>query len=344
MVTGRTLGVAVATDVVCACRRKRDGQYAVATLVRAVDESIGDAVVRALLEVGSLRRASVAVVVMDERLRTGPLFASDPNIDDGAVQRALKADPSAYFLGARGSLVAGNVWREDSKRYGAVADSAFADELTHALSRAGASIVGLGATPPRLSPQEAARAALAVRPDGPGVVDIARSDRDEHARARRRKLALTATTFALAWALAAPLVGHQRTLARHEVRELRAIRERDSLSVALATADVRPELLLELARWVPERSRVRETLLTLVTALPDSTALITVRIDSESGALQLVAADAADAISRLAATEGLLTLKVVGAIASEGESDRRLERVSAIWVTTPDRAPVRRSF
>lgn len=150
-------------------------------------------------------------------------------------------------------------------------------------------------------------ASLAVAAFGPGF----RADRD--ASAARRELARYA--------------GAADTLARMQI-ELQRVSRR----------------LARLDAFQRERGRVTRLLAALSEATPESTAMLTLRVDSVEGALTVIAPQMAEVLPTLDELRGVFAPRIVGSITREALDGAQVERASIRFRRSPARgAPARRA-
>lgn len=334
------IGIAVAGEMLAGVL-EANGHLEDPVLDRAsADESLGAAVARLLnVLVTRGRRAEVCVAFLDERCCAAPLFGVAPDTDAAAVERELAGLPTAFFLGVPGSLRAGNVWLHNGAWHGAVVDRDAAAAVQGAVKASGARLVGVRTLDSATDLTTAAALALDTRSEDPGVVDLEREERERRRIGRRRRGLGTAIVLLSAWSLYAPTFGLRAELSRQE-RRLDALRaERDSLALALRSNAVGPSLVVRIAELGADRAQVRAVLRALAQALPDSTAVVALRQEEHSGAATLLSADAARAVAQLAGRAELSSLRVAGAITTEGGEGSRLERVNIVWGTRVSPAP-----
>lgn len=326
------IGIAIAGDRLAGVRESNGRVEEPVMDGRADGEALGAALDRLFsVVVGTSKRLTAGVLVLDERADAGPLFAVSADTPVESVRRQLEEEPTVFFLGVTGSLRAGNVWLFEGEWHGAVVDRALADEVQGAVARAGCRLVGIAAGSDDTAIGSAAVLATTVRSDGPGVVDVEREAREKAMASRRRGgLGLGAVAL-LVWSLLAPSMALRRDLQREEARLGAARAARDTLAMALRTTPVSAELLLRVAELEAERVLMRAALVALVEALPDSAAIVSLRVERQQGSATLVANDAAAAVGRLARRTEFPGLRVVGAITADNAGGGRLERVNVLW-------------
>jgi hypothetical protein len=86
--------------------------------------------------------------------------------------------------------------------------------------------------------------------------------------------------------------------------------------------------LAEIARFTRGRRSTVELLTAITRALPDSTAIVSFRVDSAGGSLTLISSAAAPAVQRIAAIPGLTDVRVGGAFTRENVAGAQLQRVA----------------
>jgi hypothetical protein len=123
----------------------------------------------------------------------------------------------------------------------------------------------------------------------------------------------------------------RRDLRREQARLDAARVERESLAAALRDTPISAGLLLRIAELEAERALLRDVMVALVEALPDSAAIVSLRVERAQGSATLVANDAAAAVGRLARRSEFPRLRVSGAITADNIEGGRLERVNVLW-------------
>ena len=176
-----------------------------------------------------------------------------------------------------------------------------------------------------------------------------RPKEDERRARRRRWRGATVTALALAAGVAAFIAPTARvirsgTTARSEVDSLIAVRNRVAQNTAALSRVTQDVDLIQ--SFAAERRPVTFLLRDLTIALPESTAIVSIRIDSAGGSISAVAPHAADIIPALTGVDGIVLPRLVGAITREMVGSVRLER-AAIRFRLPDQSretrPSRRS-
>ena len=162
-----------------------------------------------------------------------------------------------------------------------------------------------------------------------------RPGHDERRTRQRRWRVVTVTALVAAAALAAFIAPTARVIrsgsaAKREVDALVGVRNR----VAQRTAALsRVSQGLDLIQgFVTERRSVVFLLRDLTTALPESTAILSIRIDSAGASISAVAPHAADIIPTLTGVDGVVLPRLVGAVTRDmvgsfGSSARRSDFV-----------------
>lgn len=162
------------------------------------------------------------------------------------------------------------------------------------------------------------RSPLLLRPSGRYVI-----------RRATLRLALAGSAFlAIGGALLSPGIAASRHLARDTPR-LNALRDRNAGSAQMfselnsATAG-----LDEISRFTNGRRSMVLLLGALAEALPESSAIVTLRIDSAAGSMTLLSTSAASAIPSLAEVEEILEPRIFGAVTREAIGHAQLQRIA----------------
>jgi hypothetical protein len=238
-----------------------------------------------------------------------------------AVALSLVLEQGTHVLVDGDTAVELTVARDDAvrsrrlHRADAVAGLRVAERFDEHSTRSAASLAALGAA------VAAWHSKLAWYPGEPPA-RIAR-------RARIRFVASIALVFAAALsALLAPGV-RAATFTRHASAELQHL-ERMHLDVQHAEAEVAATV----ARLQPiDELRAHRGMLTLLVgeiarALPESTAILTLRIDSLGGTLTVLATHATDVLPQLAELRNIASVRIVGPVTRETVAGAQLERAT----------------
>ncbi|MGH7679628.1 MAG: hypothetical protein ACRENU_14250 [Gemmatimonadaceae bacterium] len=159
-------------------------------------------------------------------------------------------------------------------------------------------------------------------------------------RAIRTALAVLAA-IALIAVVAAPGLSASQRLARNAPR-LAALR--DSVSKwapVLQQLNATTASLAEIDRYFGDRKSVTKLLGALSDALPDSSAIVSLRIDSVSGSLTVLSASAASIVPELAAIQEVFDPRIFGAVTREMVGQAQLQRMAVRFDLVP-RSPVLR--
>lgn len=324
------LGLAISGDSVAVVRRDRQRSAGTSQLRRESDESWHSFIARALERVSrrSVRRARLDVVVADGRCVNGQLYGEDAASERREVARKFESDPQAYRIGDAGGLVGGGVWYENGAWRGVSLSKSLAEALVAACHQRRIELrtirpAGAGA----LALDALAVDACDERDAAPAVVDLLRAAR---AAQRRRRALRVAVALALTGVVLA--IGLPALRARSELAALRR-----ELSEANATVYRLSERSGEGSRAEAVRavSRDRGAALGLIEALsrvvPESAAVVNLRVDSTGGTLTVVAPRVADAISRLTSESRFSNAALAGAIVGEEQDHVALQRAVLTW-------------
>ena len=132
----------------------------------------------------------------------------------------------------------------------------------------------------------------------------------------------------MAAAVAAPGVRAARSAARLS-RELNAQRSA-RIEAARVDAELRrvTDQLDRIARFSASRGRVTQLVGALAQSLPDSTALVSLGVDSAEGSFTALAPHAADILPQLSSVESILSPRIVGSVTREAAGAARVERAT----------------
>jgi hypothetical protein len=129
-------------------------------------------------------------------------------------------------------------------------------------------------------------------------------------------------------AIAAPGVAAGRR-ASHDARKLEQLRGTLGVwSPALTSLRHTTAALNEIGTFLAERRSVALLLGGLSRALPDSTAIVNLRVDSLGGTMTLLSRTAASIVPRVATVQPVVEPRIVGAVTRETVSGRQLQRVT----------------
>jgi len=175
----------------------------------------------------------------------------------------------------------------------------------------------------------AAYGAALARPRGPFAWHPPRDARATRFIARAGAAAAAALfVVSASAAIAAPGVRAARSAARLS-RELNAERSA-RIEAARVDAELRrvTDQLDRIARFSAARGRVTQLVGALAQSLPDSTALVSVRVDSAEGSFTALAPHAADILPQLASVESIVSPRIVGSVTRETAGAARVERAT----------------
>ena len=162
------------------------------------------------------------------------------------------------------------------------------------------------------------RSPLLLRPSG----------RNAGRRALLRFALAGAAVLAMAGALLARGIAASRQLA-HDTQRLEALRGGSIRSAAmLEELNTATAGLSEIGRFTAGRRSMVLLLGALAEALPDSSAIVTLRVDSAAGSMTLLSTSAASAIPRLAAVDVIAEPRIFGAVTREAIGAAQLQRIA----------------
>jgi hypothetical protein len=81
-------------------------------------------------------------------------------------------------------------------------------------------------------------------------------------------------------------------------------------------------------RFQKARGKTTKLIGAISAAIPDSTAVVTLRVDSVEGSFVVLTPRAADVLSELASTDGIVSPKIAGSVTREMQGSARLERAT----------------
>lgn len=289
----------------------------------APDASVEDALSRVLGSAPAAVRSGATLVAA-----LGPAFArvkrlgGMSHIVDATVMRdVLRSNPDRFFVRRGDASVSLIPWRSRDSWWAAALDDAMVGAAQRTCDTVGIRLIGCIAASP-----DYPDAAAAVR--CPHDAPFLRRVDDRRGQRLRRLALLAACVLGAVGALAAPA-------AKAELRLRRDTRELDSLRSSVD-------------RWLPEARRLQDAngglaqvarfarhdrsmtgLLTMLSsALPESTAVVTLRVDSLGGSLLLVSAAAASVVPRLAAARGITDVRVSGPLTREDIAGAQVQRIA----------------
>ncbi|HEX3865446.1 MAG TPA: hypothetical protein VHV78_01795 [Gemmatimonadaceae bacterium] len=165
----------------------------------------------------------------------------------------------------------------------------------------------------------------------------AESNPREQRVAQRIRLGLSAATFVAcaAAALIAPGVRAHRiaSSAGGELAQRQASR-RQAVELEASLARVSGELE-RINRFESKRGRMTELLGALAQAIPESTAMVTLRVDSVEASFVAVAPHAADILPELSSADGVYNPRIAGSVIRETQGGTRLERATVRFQRQP---------
>lgn len=326
------VGIAVEKVELVAVRLRKRAEPLVMTDRLHEGESLSAPVGRLLDLLGAnSRRTTIGAVVGNDLVRFGHLFGVPPSATELDVRKALEAEPTAFFVGQRGSLVPGSVWKEGESWNGVVADRDIAEMFQHAAAARRCDFSGLAPYVGFASLGAAAAHAAQLGPNSERVVDALGAERMARARRATRARALLAGGLALAAFEFAPLISATR--AEREAAAL-VTRTRDARSVAadrVAALAGQAPILRVLLEAASSRARALKALEALSRSLPDSSAVVWFEWRGEAGSAEVVGVDGANVVAALAADSALRNLRLDGSISREVANGQQRDRVRVSW-------------
>ncbi|MGH7621614.1 MAG: hypothetical protein ACREMU_04685 [Gemmatimonadaceae bacterium] len=304
--------------------------------------TLTDSLARLLARVPqSARRARVSIALGGEWVQVRQLGGL-PSVGSIRVLTELVRQNERSFFLWRGtpSVIADLDVRSNGEVRGAAFDRHAIDaieqaaRLAHMTVRRAIPVAILG---PSSTGADALAVAAALAPRRLALAWRLRPDAARTLRRARAVRAGIAAAFAATLAFAALGPGVRADLtARDAARELARYRgAADSLAHTQLELQRVSRLLARIDRFQLDRGRVTRLLAALGESTPDSTAMLTVRIDSAEGALTVIAPRAAEVLPALNAVHGLFSPRIVGSITREIVGGAQLERASIRFRRSP---------
>jgi len=344
MVRTIALGLALRGDTVVGVEIARKVPSQVIEFTRSDGESDADLLRRVLSDLRGVRHraARIGVAVGDSRGQAGPLYGLAESSSEHEATAALLRAPEGFFLGMPGELVAGRVWRTDEDWSGAVVSRSLVESLGVAIEERDR-IAGLLVVDESADLAASAAEAAILDATAPRVVDVGAAARLERNTRTRRLGLVVATILLAAWAAAAPTLIRMRQLGQVRDEIARVSELRDRQWTTLRTLSLSPDLVLTSTSLRADRTSLSDVFRALANAIPDSSAIISLRMDDSSGTLVVLSADVPAAIARTSARSEFQSLRIAGAITLESQSGVLLQRATLAWGTRDARtAPVGR--
>jgi hypothetical protein len=264
----------------------------------------------------------------------------------GAIDRALlesieslcRAKSLAFRGGAPTVAVLGRILPEGSLRWHdaeRVASLSMQGGQTAALRIELALSRAVSSQGDREAIGQAALAAALVEPTDPSVVDP-RAELRVTKRARRRRLGLVTTALAaglgawLAPVIRPILLDRLGPEERERLRSAALPAERDlrGMTRALALRD-------SIDSFDTSRRDVPALLRKVASALPDSSALVAVRVDAKGATLVVLTPTGISVQPRLASLDGIASAQLIGAVTREIIAGRALQRIAIALAFVP---------
>lgn len=331
MVIADRVGLAIRGDTAAVARTRRGRVIGGATAERTADEPWADFLGRVLAPVArrSLIRARLAVIVADERCRVGPLHGEAATESAREVALRFVSNPGEYRVVGVGGAVGGDVWRDGDEWFGVSLDAALAEALGVAAESARLDLRVVRPGPgDESSLEQLAVAAAGPEPRTPGRLDLQGPARRTRARTRVRS-ALAATAGLV-------LVASVATPVTRAVLDVRAL-EGELRSISEERGPARPGDLERRARSRIERElstgrgRATELLTAIARVLPESSAVVSLRLERTSGNLTVVAPRVADAVAQLVKLPAISGARLEGAVVAEDHGGVTLQRATLSW-------------
>lgn len=283
------------------------------------------------------RRAWAGVVLFRPLAQRRLVEGLPKGVSPSAANRLVTENANRFFLAMQGSVVVGPLVSGQRGLVGVAFDGSAVDAIQTTLS-ARCRLRFIAAAPDDASSDPitaAARAATSEIPAGSLTPRRTAAMR----RVRRAAVVVAATSFAAsaAFAVAAPSLRTlqlQRALSR-ELAPLRPI----EIELTQLQRDIAADgaMLTPLARRTSERESLLGLLAGITAALPESTAIVSLRVDSSGSTLGVVGPRVTDALAALAALDTTADASFAGPVAHEQTGGVQLERA-----TIRLRRPVRR--
>jgi hypothetical protein len=289
---------------------------------------------------GRASRFSITAVVADGSCRAGALFGLDSSTLDDA-REALQSDAASFFAGASRGWTVGELRREEGSWIGTVIDRD-AESALHAAAESIGADLDMIVTAPAATADLSVRVATAP----PGErrlmdrVDYAGPRRRARAWRRRRDALLITAALLGVWAFVAPgALAYQRLRQSESVSDSLAAH---TISSALGRPSIAISQVAAAGPLLHQRGQLRSALDRLVASLPDSTAVVSIVLDSSGGRAALLGRNIGPAIERLADGRSTPSASLDGPITYDLRGELMLQRASLAWGAAELWRPVRR--
>lgn len=337
MVVATRLGLGVHEDRLAISVLRRGTPASAAVVEREPGEDVGRHLERVLRSVPrrSWQRVELGVAVGDRRCRVVPLFGVLDSEPLKEVEDKFRARPSSFTIAGEERLIAGNAWREDSQWWGVVLTAPLYEALATACDQCNVRLVAIAASEHSAPGDHDARSAEAclLRPSGQRTVDTDRDRRERRMRTVRRLALVGVSVLALVVAWVAPWYREWR-----ETQELerRVARERAALpSDSNRSEEVNAVALQKIVSDLRGRRGHMTNLLNEVAAvLPESTAVVSLRVGERGGDISIVGARVEEAVAILVTVPQLQGARLMGSLLEERFGDLALQRATLSWQTT----------
>ena len=298
------------------------------------------------------RRARTTVVLSREWVQAKPLPGFPAVKSARLASQLLRQNEQSFFLatGRTRTIVDLHV-AADGTPWGAAFDTGVLDEISRGATSARLKLVRVAPLVVALSALDAsgdARAPAALQPIGedaasylgayaaafaPRRLPLAWHPPSHRRHPRRwtiagRAVAYAALSAAAAFAALAPAIRAARS-SRDLERQLEELRprqaevQRTQLELTRVT-----DAMNRIAAFSAHRGEVTRLLATLSRVIPESTALLTVRIDSVDGAFTAIAPRVADVMPTLVTENGIVAPRIVGSMTREVTGGAQVERAA----------------
>lgn len=308
-----------ATLASCATRRPRDVPWS--TFLYEILSSI-PAVER--------RRARVLAVVDAPRCRFRPLFDVAASTPRASVDTLLTASPEAFFLGEPEASTYGAVTLREDGWWGVALDRSTQLALSAAATASGVVLVGVVPAESLPTSDHSTQYSLLLherRDPSVVVFDPNEAQRSRRDTRNRRLTLLVCLVLAAIGAVWAPSVSLRLESAALEGR-LNGLRKTPAASQGARDLDEMARLSSVADALAGGREATSILVSRLASALPASAAITSLRIDSTSAVLSVVAQPREDVAAALATVPGFAPPVLVGALTREVFDGSDLQRTT----------------
>ncbi|MBX3174992.1 MAG: hypothetical protein KF709_11305 [Gemmatimonadaceae bacterium] len=328
------VGIALEGEEIVAVRLRKRAEPLVVSERLQEGEPLSGPVGRLLDLLGAKsKRVMLGAVAGNDLVRFGELFGVSPNATEREVVGEFASEPTSFFIGQRGSLVPGSVWKDGESWYGVVADRELAAVFEEAAAARRCDFAGIapfvGFDTLALAAEHAAR----LGPGSQRLVDVLGAERAARARKATRARAMLGAGLVAAVIAFAPLLSATRAEREAAAMVSRAREARATAVSRVSALAAEAPMLTTLAEAGAARGQVLDVLAALSRSMPDSSAVVWFEWRGGSGRAEVVGVDGADVVGALAADPALAGLTLDGSISRETANGQQRDRVRVAWGT-----------